>query len=315
MQSIPGRDIVTTSRTPATAYLVLDSADRQQTASFGFLSGVSSSPWNNFKLQKPQSLIQSYARRIQPTEIRFPWFIPNICGYNRLITIQFNSQVENIQIPRGFYTPADLVNALNAAFDAAFGAGEVVIAYANFRYTLDSTGAAYIYPGNDTTIFDDKKYLFNPSLMKTLGFNTTQQGQLFGTNASMTGQITLSSYTDYVDICSERLNYYADVKDGTSRNIRGQDALLCRVYATDEVSIPYQSGVPQTCAPFMIHRQFKTPKNIRFDPESVTDYVDIEVFDMYGNLVDLPLFAQLDSLPAKEGYYPDFQITLTASES
>jgi len=63
-----------------------------------------------------------------------------------------------------------------------------------------------------------------------------------------------------------------------------------------------------------------------WNKESVVDWLDISVRDEYGNLVELPIIDIADQNPDEEdpessylenisGSYPDFQLTLLASEN
>jgi hypothetical protein len=132
-------------------------------------------------------------------------------------------------------------------------------------------------------------------------------------SSTLTGNPTNSSYTDYVDITSDKLMTYTDVRDGSSTE-GAPSSVLARIYANDEVSVPATN--PITSAPFYIHRQFKNAKNIKWNPDAVIDWCDIQVRDMYGNLVYLPTnpIPQISPTPQVPATYPDFQLTLLASE-
>jgi hypothetical protein len=134
-------------------------------------------------------------------------------------------------------------------------------------------------------------------------------GSLAFSYASATGSIAVGCnystflYTDFVDIASNKLNYYSNFKDGAS-GIQTSNSLICRIYASDDCSLT--GPQPVGTAPFVIHRQFFTPKSVQWDPASFLDWLDISVFDQYGKLLPLP--GGVDA-------YPDFQITLLGSES
>jgi hypothetical protein len=323
----------TTIRIPSTQYLVIDSADRQQNATFTPAGDIDIQPWNNFRIQKRQSVLNAFARRIQPVEIRFPWFIPNITRLNNTIVLGGNGGDFVLTLPLaanganiGFYTPTQIVTALNAAIVVVVPPPAVppVFSYdsATMQYTFDNpiatadtftlNTAVSVAPGKSAKDFFD-----SASLMRTLGFTPLQQAEAILPGSSMTGLPCLSSYTDYVDICSDKLMYYTDVKDGSSADRASSSSVMIRLYANDEVSIPTVSaGVPITCAPFMIHRQFKNAKSIKWDSQAVIDWLDIQVYDMFGNLIPLPTNFITETVASSQpGYYPDFQITMLASEN
>ena len=87
-------DPTNTARHPANQYLLLDSADRLaisksaiSSAPFATPNGVDLQPWNDFQMQRPQSLMEAFAKRICVSEIRMPWFVPNVNSYNNGFSI------------------------------------------------------------------------------------------------------------------------------------------------------------------------------------------------------------------------------------
>lgn len=323
----------TTIRISSTQYLVVDSADRQQNAALSQAGDLAIQPWNNFRVQKRQSVLNAFARRIQPSEIRFPWFIPNITSFNNTIVLGTGTGDFVLTLPLaaaganiGFYTPTQIITALNAAIVVAIPLPAIppVFSYdsATMQYTFSNpigtldifTLNTLVSPAPGKT---PQEFFSTPSLMRTLGFTPLQQAEAIVEDNSMTGLPTNSSYTDYVDICSDKLMYYTDVRDGSSADTASSSSIVVRLYANDEVSIPtITAGVPITCGPFMIHRQFRNAKSIKWDPEAVIDWLDIQIYDMFGNLVYLPRnFITETQVSSQPGYYPDFQLTFLASEN
>jgi len=135
-------------------------------------------------------------------------------------------------------------------------------------------------------------------------------------NSVITGNPTELLYSEYVDIVSNKLNYYTDQKDGSSDPLTS-DSLVCRLYLTDEISLANGNG-QDFSQPFIIHRQFKNPKAVMWNKNAVVDWLDISVYDEYGELVPLPQISVsngTDPASFKEGAYPNFQITLLATEN
>jgi hypothetical protein len=69
--------------------------------------------------------------------------------------------------------------------------------------------------------------------------------------------------------------------------------------------------------PFIIHRQFKNPKAVMWNKEASVDWLDIAIYDEFGNLVPLGstvVKSAANKVPANPTF-PDFQITLLASEN
>lgn len=318
----PVKDI----REPTSEYLLLDSANRgfaktsvpitppppPPASPFGIIP--TKEAWNNFRLQKREALMNAFARRIQVSEIRFPWSIPNITTYNNTFyySLDGGSTIAPVSLTPGFYTPAQVVTALVLALPA----GSMAISYSattqKFSFTALAPNSLTLYASiSPSTTLND--YYQTPSLLLTMGMPVYMLGNTIASGITIIGQPTSCSYTDYVDITSDKLMTYTDVRDGNSRE-GGQSSLIARVYANDEVSIPATN--PITSAPFYIHRQFKNPKNIKWNPDAVIDWLDIQVYDMFGNIVYLPTDTIPNTSPAitVPGTYPDFQITLLASE-
>lgn len=317
------------SRTEATQVLVLDSRNRNfnsQTRSSN--NSVNIQPWNNFRLQRPQALMQSYATRVAVTEVRFPWYIPNISALNNILYIT-NGAGDSVKItlPPGYYTPAQIVTAVNQQIAASTLSGIATLSYddntSTYTFTQgpDPWGLFFTDPDVSNSI-NHPLYESSANLCKTLGFTFFQSnGSNIGEGGyfSFTGNSTESLYTHYVDIVSEKLNYYSDQKDGSSDPATSQ-ALLCRLYLADEISMAQNEG--SFFQPFLIHRQFKTPKTVMWNKDAVVDWLDIAVYDEYGQLIPLPQLYQFDNSgetpvfrTSETGSYPNFQITLLATEN
>ena len=323
----------TVSRKPSTALFVISSADRPYVVgNTGAPIPIIPSSWSDFRVQKREALLQSFARRIQPVEIRFPWYIPNIVSSTRgssnntlyisVSTLSTPGVFYPISIPMGYYSPADLVLALNLALAAFYTSKGLVvspptISYSGFKYTITnpSTGAAGIlfnfeYVPPQTSTYVDR-FKSQASLWKTMGFTAYQGLNVLTPTQTQTGLVTLTAYTDYVDITSSKLNLYSDVKDGSSAE-GGTDPVICRLFGNNEISY----NPDQAWTPFVIHRQFPLPKTIQWNPESTIDWFDIQVRDMYGLPVPTPAYTpSTGSASIDSSSYPDFQITFQASEN
>jgi hypothetical protein len=186
------------------------------------------------------------------------------------------------------------------------------------RYTI-TAGATPLTFGFHRDNTDIVNFATTASLYKTMGFKLVQSdtptGAFIPAANTLIGAPTLSDYTPYVDIISNRLMRYTSVKDGESA-ANAQSALICRIYASDETSTSsIVAGVPNTCAPFLIHRQFKNAKAVQWNKDAFVDYFDIQMIDQYNRLIPLPTVEQAAApgilIPSS---YPDWQITMLASE-
>ena len=328
---------VVTARQPASAYVTLNSRDRYFDSSPTQTRAVFQ-PWNNFILQKAEALIPGYSRRIAITEVRFPWSIPNITLDNCQFGIILDDGVPTSRtidiLPDVFYTPTQLATAISASINTILTAAGVApgdiptCAYSNgcfeFLPGANNTDFALVavtpnvgaIPLPQTTITSSLDYLNAPNLLATLAMSF----ELLTTNLAAPSfaldyrsNLSFGLYTDYVDIVSQKLMRFADARDSSSGNL-AQTSTVMRLYLADEVSLTTtdMSGnpVPPGCAPFVIHRQFQTPKQVLCDPDSFVGDLDISVYDMFGRLV----YLKQDLALNRPFSYPEFQITLLASE-
>ena len=336
-------------RQPATQVLTLNSMDRFQNSSTArtqvnllstgnnsrnvplTVSGsgnlVNSQAWNSFTLQRSQNLMEAFATRIAVTEVRFPWYIPNITSVNNQLWIAMEANTIGnpltlyvLTLDPGFYTLDQLVTALNAKITATTALNPPTVSLQGTQFVFTPAPGAgagfFLYwfnPQINPNAPSEYSYLSSPSLAMTLGLTYNQVSGGSNTTQALIGNPTEGLYTAYVDIVSEKLNYYSHTKDGSSSG-QTNKSLVCRLYLADEISL--QNIVPVGQAPFVIHRQFKNAKNIMWNKEAVIDLLDLSVIDQYGQLVPLPVIAGAQSLPGQTvGAYPDFQITLLASEN
>jgi hypothetical protein len=309
---------VITMRKPLSGFFLLDSADRNLTGASTRLS-PEAQPWNNFSISKPQPLLDGFAKNLAVTEILFPWAIPNITTRNNIFYIEFaNGGIKQIEIGVGFYNGTALAQEIQNQIDDLQGvefqgnAPYVNVDYNQagryFSMTVNNENNFTLY-SSENKQFDFLTWTQNASLLKTLGFNPAQQGQQI--TDAIIGSPTFIRYTNYVDIVSSRLHYDNDIKDGDSSQKTIRD-ILCRVYCANEVSTFSVDEVGT--APFLIHRQFMTPKYIKLNPKQFFNAIDIKVFDQYGDLVYTPP-TQVEGadLPYTE-VYPDFVLTMVSSE-
>jgi len=316
-----------TVRHPASSLLVIDSEDRNVASSINVsaLSSVEYQPWNNFRIQTPDRLATGAIDRITLKSIRFPWYIPNITYLNGNLEVQINNTgpFYAYNVSPGFYSPEALALDMSQQQDTI--GLEWKWDNINQSFYVIVTGSAVgvpikFYAVSPTISYPNpltnEQFLTNASLAKTLGFTAFGLSQSY-TQAVSGGRIfptgyTQCLYTRYVDIVSPRLLQYRRMIDGASKNA-SKKALITRVYCANETSTnSYDlSGniIPVGTQPFLIHRKI-WEKDILWNSEATVDYLDFQVYDEYGNLVQLP-FTTYFSAPTT---YPSFQMTFVLSE-
>jgi hypothetical protein len=289
------------------AFFVLDSNDRNDANAVLNVvpTTADSQPWNDFRIQKPEPLLNGFAKRIAPVEFRWLWAIPNITPRNNLITISGASMSPFIvNVIPGFYTGAELATAINTymtfpnppvfAWNATENVMMITPSALNDNLTISVPGVS--------TYAD---YNFGANLAKTMGFSFSQLGQTFSQASPIFGSTTTLTYTNYIDIKSSKMNYNNDLKDGSSAR-RSSNDLILRIYLGDEISVVNPTNLPGT-RPFTIHRQFMTPKYFKLNEQQMMDWIDIQIYDEWNQFVYMPPVSSLRT-------YPDFQITFVASE-
>jgi len=306
-------DRAVTIRPSSTALFCIDSEDRYAslTASRG---AVLTSPYS-FSINRNQSLLNGFFKRIALTEIVFPYYIPNV--NSRTSELFYDSSVagsnRSITIGEAFYTPSQLASAVQTAL-IADGATGVTVTYTDGRFYVDAG------VGNTIDFFPSSNPPTIPStstfqLFDLMGF-TTANGTPARTQTSM---VTRCRYTEYLDIVCSQLTYNQDLKDGSSDPVNRD--ILARVYLEGENDQPigvYTTLAPTTVTtvpntvpgtyPFTIYRQFKNPKQIKWNETQPLGNLTFQVYDSHGDLLASPD-------PSKDWNYPDWRMTLLVSEN
>jgi hypothetical protein len=317
-------DDVITARKPSSAYFLMNSGDRNLVDSQNNVE-ADAQRWNSFSINKNQPLLPSFAKTIAISEVLFPWCIPNVTEKNNTFKMLFG-YAENkytITIPVGFYTGDALATTVSTAIAAAITAAPPVgyvtpptvtwsDAQKTFTFNIPiSVGTSSVFSLAADTTFSQLGYYTQPSLLKTMGFSFGQIASsimfLTSSTQTLTGGATFIRYTSWVDIVSQRLNYTTNARDGDTSQRTASD-LVMRIYCANETSTAEMTGT----VPFVIHRQFETPKVLHADPRAFLTSLDIEVLDEYGQLVWVPPTTSNGKVNTK---YPDFQITFIASEA
>jgi hypothetical protein len=342
---------VEVTRSPSDALLVIDSADRSSSTSAtgAPISPPSTQPYNNFKLQKPQNLVQGGFTRLQLTEINFPYAIPNVNDYTNSFWVQIVNPTappalitQKVQISNNYYSGRDLAETIKGVMNLIAAISTSVGITWDVQYlpesqtfvsqaggfimlaNLVSTGAAVafkIFPSDPNTV--GTVPIPSKSLLNVMGYNPLTNWD-YCTNFSVGKQSLYAplTYTSYIDVVSNKLTYYQNVQDSTSKTT-SFGGIICRIYIANETSdagsqgfwyngavgaafnpVNYFATLAPGSAPFLIHRQFMCPKSFKWDETQAIDWIDIKLYDDVGQpLFYSPTFA-----------FPDFQITFKCTE-
>lgn len=322
---------VITARSPASSYLLLNSADRYRGATYNGAVTKQEQPWNNFTLTRGSALLPAFAKRLTVSEIRFPWFIPNINSRNNRMYFGLSEidpirpTVLDLEVfdamggPTGLsFAPHEIVLALNSGLADLYKDKGSTSAPPFFTWNFRAATYSFSNPTNGDPLVsihfpgDYNAYRSKPSLYKTLGFTFDQAIVTLAQGQDMTGAPVDNLYTRFVDICSHKLCQYTRSPDGSSNNATD---VIARIYCADAINFPNDFMIAGATHNFTICKQFTHPKVLLWEPTAQIGEVDIQVRDEYGDLVPLPEYLpSTTALDLFETSYPDFQITLVASE-
>lgn len=322
---------VVTSRPSSTAQLLLSSSDRAYYSGrfVAPLSYFATQPYNNFRLQKNENLLQGGFSRISVTEVLFPYNIPNVNTYTNSFWVSAPGLVTPVPviIAVGYYDGASLALAVQTELNAIAGPiGPWSCSYnpnnRGFTISTQTTAEVFaLYPNDPAVPSKDET-----SLLTIMGWDfLTNSDYLTNFPTPVRAVNVVQSvgaplcYTKYIDIVSDKLTYYANVKDGDTNRPAPQSNSICRLYIADETStvpsvgvywngtaaVTYDQNEQVGITPFLIHRKFPVPKCIDWDKNTAIDWVDIKLLDDSGR----PLYS--NRLTEQSG---NFNITLLASE-
>jgi hypothetical protein len=270
-----------------------------------------------------ENIIQGQIKKISVSEVLFPYDIPNVqAGFNlfELEAVDISTTLLTIVIPPGFYTGPELATAINVATAAAGAAATPPVIVGDQpactydpvenRFSFAATGAtdwviasSYTFPSNYIGVANPTP---GKDILSIMGYVSTQPPIIAVGDPLFSGSAPLL-FTQYIDICSPQLCKYQFFRDGTTTNLARRLDVVCRLYIEDETSTPAGfdiSGNPilAGCRPFVIHRQFKNERIMRWTSDGAIGTMDLLLYDDVGQ-------------PLLTSYAPrDFQITFLAYE-
>ena len=142
--------------------------------------------------------------------------------------------------------------------------------------------------------------------------DVTQEGY---TNMQSTDIISFL-YTPYVDIISEVLTKFQNIKD-TDSSANKLNSIIARIYLSGgggaQTLTP--DGFPLGSAPFTIVQDLNSPKIIRWSPAESVYNIDFTLRDSYGDLLFTNAkYTNDENITLEYGFSTEFQMTLLCSE-
>jgi len=237
----------------------------------------------------------------------------------------------SVVVPPGFYTATELITAVQAALPPSMADLTVNVdpisgcIYMINSGVWDPVGPNSIFiPYATPGAVSANSVIDSPALLWTLGFRNIFAGlgfpqpgawpnppilpatlalvpenypnvapnPIFPGRAlqALVGTSYVGSYTQYIDICSPSLCQAQYVRDGNTNQTVIRRDLIARVYIASDVSTT--TSDPPGCRPFIIHRQFRNPKIMKWTAERSIDSIDLLLYDQYG--LPIPNFPTID---------------------
>jgi hypothetical protein len=273
-----GVDKAVTFRQPATANLMIDSADRP-----------SGTPWD-FQLTSVNNYGNGFFSRIAATEIVLEWCMPNIAPAwgNTTMAVDISGtgseafhQTIAITLPTNFYVVSQvLANIQNRITAAVTGTTITCVAgITSIGTGIGSTNAILSFlPGTLTNQMDISGAVSTQSPIAPAG-----------TYFIPVICPDLRPYR-YLDFVCENLTYAQDVKDNSSAPYN-RDVLARWYFAYDEAPNLDATDMPilMGYSRFVLRRIFNPPKQIKWDANLPVGNLRFNVYDNNGELVDVAL--------------------------
>ena len=265
-------------RVPATANLMIDSADRD---------AARESPFD-FQINRPQSILNGFFNRIGTTEVVLEWSEPNgayisSLGPTQMIVSSSAGLVSTVATsgtgPLLFYNAS---NALDS-FVRGLNSLSTTTATSSFFISTNVTGGQSIFNSDPSVL--GFEFLTTP-LTTALGVQSQTPLDANVNRAVAIRDPDLRPWR-YLDFVSEKLTYNQDLKDSSTAPINRD--VLCRWYmswdnqaANDGYGFPIEMGYE----PFRIRRIFNPPKQIKWNDEQPIGQLN---FQVYGNNSYVPV--------------------------
>jgi hypothetical protein len=338
-------------RNPAVALLCANSDDAYRFNSAGYRTDRNTPA--TLLINKQAPLLFGYMTRVALTEVNLAWATPNVNARNNTLTIGIkditgaDKGIYRVSIAESFYTPIELASALESALENLSISGENVgwtvtyIPYSSvfqidiglppsstvYYWKIVPPNASYTIVATATENGPGGVYtgLVNDDLTYMMGLTPPADSEVLYYDAITSGFASMQ-YTPYIDIVSSILTKNQNVRDGdTSKG--NVPSKLARIYLSQPgcnnlFDVDASGNVTGKCnivgcRPFILNREFNTPKVISWNTTENVDIIDIQVLDRLGFPIYVEPFV-INSVPNEDlilGNTASFQFTLQATET
>jgi len=288
---------------------------------------------NQFSIEAPNAMMNGYIDRIIISQIQLQYNLPTIIpDRNDSFAISVETAVNSgsylppqfLTIPYGFYSPDELASVVTAVLNQYYPAvidpdGQSIDA---FTVVYRQAGNVTFPLGFEWNMNQGKRFYFaTPEILRSLTFTNAQVTsilkfyKLFGIDRTNIVPSTSQSsndaptflYTPYIDLLSDALTNYQNLKDTDSSTIK-RKGLIARMYLSgvgnpQTTSVTYYDRlldpedpdstfrlaiVPSDALgskPFVLTFDLNNPKIIKWTTDSAINSLDFELRDCYGDLL------------------------------
>ena len=249
-----------------------------------------------------QNIIQGQIDSIAVSEVNFPYDIPNMqAGSNNfLLYLTVGPQVDfQVTVPPGFYTGTELATEITALIVAGGLAQAPPVVAADLPTCVyDTTANRFTFVGPVNPVYAQSWEIITPftnpspvllpsnnlgkDILSIMGFPPESAPLQIGpgpggVQVGVGGSAPLA-FTQYIDICSPQLCKFQYFRDGTTTNLARRSDVICRLYIANNVATQEEEGT----RPFVIHRQYKNARVMRWTADNSVGTIDIQLFDDVG---------------------------------
>ena len=236
-----------TIRQPATANLMVDSADRSE------------GTWGNFQITRQQSILNGFFNRIGVTELVLEWGEPNINPNDIEFTIDIGgTEVNSSIVPDEFYTVEKAIDYIKEAVTSQLALEAAPLDTYTYEYNNTYPQGFWVSDNAGNPV---PHTISVTPLVEKLGILSATANQNY--HALVNPDLRLYRY---IDIVSQQLTYNQDLKDAATTQIV-RDILARWYFAYDNQTNLDAYGFPILMGyePFVLRRIFSPPKQIRWD--------------------------------------------------
>lgn len=272
-------------RVPATANLMIDSADRNSNLDASGVRIVS--PWN-FTISKNQALIQGFFSRIGVSEVVLEWCIPNISqslGNDSISIIDSSGTTRVVGFPDNNYTVAEALSHLSISL-GAFYAGNPAYSWG----TVAASGGVE-FTSNINNIAGAPPFrVVGGKLAAQLGLNLIPN-QITPPSRFITVDCPDLRPYRYIDFVCNQLTAVQDVKDASTNleELGGSRDVLVRWYFADDYANSLDSlGFPilPGYTKFVQRRLYNPPKQIKWEQNfPLAGFLEFQVYTDSGQIL------------------------------